>query len=96
MATLCFIPSLLEATAIAFIGYGLFGMPLSLCFTMGFGISCISPSVMIPGLINLLHRGFGHTNKYAAHLSQQAHSMILFALFSFLFARLLHLVIMGW
>jgi solute carrier family 9B (sodium/hydrogen exchanger), member 1/2 len=59
VVTLSFIPSILEATIHALIAYALFGMPMSLCFAMAFAVSCISPSVMIPGLINLLHRGFG-------------------------------------
>ena len=40
--------------------YWLFGMPVLLCFTLAYVISCISPSVMIPGLISLMDRGYGH------------------------------------
>ena len=59
MLFLAFVPQIFEAVTIALIAWGLFGMPLSLCFAMAFTISCISPSVMVPGLINLTEKGYG-------------------------------------
>jgi Kef-type K+ transport system membrane component KefB len=41
------------------IAYGLFDMPMPFCFALGYICSCISPSVMVPGLINLTERGYG-------------------------------------
>lgn len=59
---LSFLPSLCEATLIAFISYGIFGWPLPICFSMAFIISCISPSVVVPGLIALNDQGYGRKN----------------------------------
>jgi len=59
VAFLAFLPQIFEAVTIALIAWGLFGMPMSLCFAMAFTISCISPSVMVPGLINLNDKGYG-------------------------------------
>ncbi|CDW89456.1 mitochondrial sodium hydrogen exchanger nha2 [Stylonychia lemnae] len=59
VAFLAFVPQIFEAVTIALIAYGLFDMPMSLCFAMAFTISCISPSVMVPGLINLSDKGYG-------------------------------------
>jgi solute carrier family 9B (sodium/hydrogen exchanger), member 1/2 len=41
------------------IAYGLFDMPIVFCFAMGYIVSCISPSVMVPGLITLVQKGYG-------------------------------------
>ena len=60
MLTLCTIPQTFEALTLAFVAYGLFNMPFSLCFALAYAIACISPSVMIPGLISLMERGYGH------------------------------------
>jgi len=59
VAFLAFVQQIFEAVTIALIAWGLFGMPKSLCFAMAFTISCISPSVMVPGLINLSDKGYG-------------------------------------
>ena len=46
-------PSWAEAIVIAFIIRGLFGYPYSICWAQAFLIACISPSIMVPGIINL-------------------------------------------
>ena len=34
-------------------------MPLPVCYALAYIISCISPSVVVPGLISLNDRGYG-------------------------------------
>lgn len=53
------IPSWCEAITIAFIVRNLFEMPYDLCFAIAFLIACISPSIMVPGLISLVEQGYG-------------------------------------
>lgn len=59
MVLLTFVPQTFECMLFAGIAYGLFDMPIVFCFAMGYIISCISPSVMVPGLITLLQKGYG-------------------------------------
>lgn len=35
-------------------------MPFILCLTLAYSIACVSPSVMIPGLMGLMDKGYGH------------------------------------
>jgi NhaP-type Na+/H+ or K+/H+ antiporter len=53
IALLSTVPQLVEATTAAFITYGLYGYPISICFCLGYTLACISPSIIVPGLINL-------------------------------------------
>jgi NhaP-type Na+/H+ or K+/H+ antiporter len=56
---LTILPQSFESLVFSFIIYGFFNMPFSFCFALGYIISCISPSVMVPGLISLNERGYG-------------------------------------
>ena len=56
---LCTIPSAIEANVIAWIAYGLFHMPVAVCYAMAFTISCISPSILVPGCISINDKGYG-------------------------------------
>jgi len=56
---LSFAPSWAEAIVIAFTIRGLFGYPYSICWATAFLIACISPSIMVPGIINLQQQGYG-------------------------------------
>jgi hypothetical protein len=54
-----FIPQTLEAAVVAGIAKACFGMPTEVCFALGYILACISPSIVVPGLIQLNDRGFG-------------------------------------
>jgi len=54
-----FLPQLVEATIIAVISRYLLDMPWPPCFLLGFTLSCISPSVLVPALVGLLEKGYG-------------------------------------
>ncbi|CDW72201.1 mitochondrial sodium hydrogen exchanger 9b2 [Stylonychia lemnae] len=56
---LSFVPQQLEAMTIAALAYKLLELPLIMCFCLAYILSCISPSVMVPGLMNLLEKGYG-------------------------------------
>ncbi|CDW74209.1 cpa1 family transporter: sodium ion proton [Stylonychia lemnae] len=53
VAALSIIPLMCEALTIALIAYALFKMPMSLCFALGFSISCIGIAVMVPTHLNI-------------------------------------------
>jgi len=59
---LALMPSLCEAIADGIAGHFLLDLPWLWSFMLGFIISAISPSILIPGLLNLQEHGFG-TNK---------------------------------
>ncbi|CDW88253.1 mitochondrial sodium hydrogen exchanger 9b2 [Stylonychia lemnae] len=67
VAALSIIPQICEVITIALISYGLFKMPITLCFTLGYSIACLGPSVMIPVHLYLNGQGYG---KDKAILSQ--------------------------
>jgi hypothetical protein len=56
---LSFLPQIFEAITIAFIAKRLFDMPIVVAFALAFTVACVSPSVMVPGLINLNEKGYG-------------------------------------
>ena len=37
----------------------MFGVPLSVCYTLGYLLACVSPSVIVPSLISLVELGYG-------------------------------------
>eukprot|EP00347_Sterkiella_histriomuscorum_P000158 403376950 len=53
------VPSTIEALVITAVAYLIFQMPLIVCLCMGFILSAISPSVMVPGLMALSEKGYG-------------------------------------
>ncbi len=60
-----FIPQFFEATAIALVAHGLFDMPFSVSYTLGYNLACISPSIIVPGLMSLNERGYGREKNFA-------------------------------
>jgi NhaP-type Na+/H+ or K+/H+ antiporter len=63
-----FIPQLFEATVVAFMAQGLFDMPLSMGYVLGYNLACISPSIVVPGLMSLNDRGYGKKKNIASTL----------------------------
>jgi len=55
--TVC--PQTLEAFCGACMGMLVFRMPFGIAYTLGYTLSCISPSVLVPCLVTLLERGYG-------------------------------------
>lgn len=53
------IPQTIEAFTGALVGMGIFPMPFGISYTLGYTLSCISPSVLVPCLVGLLERGYG-------------------------------------
>jgi NhaP-type Na+/H+ or K+/H+ antiporter len=56
---LTLLPQSFEASAVAFTSLGLIGMPLSLCFALGFIIGAVSPAVLVPSCMILQEKGYG-------------------------------------
>jgi NhaP-type Na+/H+ or K+/H+ antiporter len=59
IALVTVIPQTIEAFSIACLGTIIFDMPFGISYTLGYTLSCISPSVIVPCLVSLLERGFG-------------------------------------
>lgn len=53
------IPQTVEAFTIAILGMIIFDMPFGISYTLGYTLSCISPSVIVPCLVTLLETGYG-------------------------------------
>jgi len=62
IARLAFLPCLSEGIIDGIVGHFLLDLPWEWSFMLGFVISAISPSILVPGLLNLQEHGFG-TNK---------------------------------
>ena len=50
---LTLMPQAFEATGVALISLALIGMPLSLCYALGFTIGAVSPAVLVPSCMLL-------------------------------------------
>ena len=50
---LTIIPQICEATTVALTAQLLFGMPLYLCFALGFCLGAVSPAVLVPSLLKI-------------------------------------------
>jgi NhaP-type Na+/H+ or K+/H+ antiporter len=48
-----------EACTVALMTYIIFGMPLSLCFALGFILGAVSPAVLVPSCMILQEQGYG-------------------------------------
>lgn len=59
---LAFLPCLFEGIIEGLVGHFLLDIPWLWSFLLGFVLSAVSPSILIPGLLNLKEHGFG-TNK---------------------------------
>lgn len=44
---------------IALIAYGLFGMPIELCFTMGYAMATVAATIVVPILMKWNDKGYG-------------------------------------
>jgi hypothetical protein len=44
---------------VAGLAYKFLDLPIIMCFCLAYILSCISPSVMVPGLLNLTEKGYG-------------------------------------
>jgi len=62
IARLAFLPCLSEGIIDGIVGHFLLDLPWEWSFMLGFVVSAISPSILIPGLLNLQEHGFG-TNR---------------------------------
>ena len=56
---LTFIPQLTEAWTVALTAYGLYDLPIYLCFSLGFVIGAVSPAVLVPSWMYLQENGYG-------------------------------------
>jgi hypothetical protein len=56
---LTFLPQTIEANLAAWIAFGLFDMPIAVCYAFGYLLACISPRVTIPALLSLTKHGYG-------------------------------------
>jgi NhaP-type Na+/H+ or K+/H+ antiporter len=43
-------------------------MPIDVAFTLGFNLACISPSIVVPGLMALNNKGYGRKKNIAGIL----------------------------
>lgn len=50
---LTMVPQTFEANIVALISYKLFAIPIAACYCIAYVVSCISPSVMVPGIMAL-------------------------------------------
>ncbi|XP_047741012.1 sodium/hydrogen exchanger 9B2-like [Hyalella azteca] len=56
---LAFVPSLVESTTVAIVAHFLLGFPWLWSFMLGFIVAAISPSVVVPCLLQLSQQGYG-------------------------------------
>lgn len=56
---LIFLPSSFESTTVAFISQSIFGLPIALAFALGFVFAAVSPSILVPLVMNLHMEGYG-------------------------------------
>ena len=52
-------PGISEAIVAGVVAHGLFGMPLTLSFALGFILAAVSPAVVVIGMFDLGRRGYG-------------------------------------
>lgn len=43
-------------------------MPINVGYTLGYNLACISPSIVVPGLMSLNDRGYGREKNFAGTL----------------------------
>jgi hypothetical protein len=59
VALITVVPQTCEAFVVAVLGTWIFQMPFGISYCLGYTLSCISPSVVVPCLVGLLERGYG-------------------------------------
>ena len=84
---LTFLPQLWEATTAALVSYGLYQMPIFVCFSLGAVIGAVSPAVLVPLWMHLQDLGYGvdkgiPTTLIAATSFDNIVAIILFGVFS--------------
>ena len=47
---------------------GLFDMPIAICYSLGYALACISPSIIVPGCMSLHERGYGRKKGIASSM----------------------------
>jgi NhaP-type Na+/H+ or K+/H+ antiporter len=62
------VPQFFEATIVALIAHELFGMPINVGYVLGYNLACISPSILVPGVMNLHDKGYGRSKNIAGIL----------------------------
>jgi hypothetical protein len=60
---LVLVPQAVESNTVAWLARHFFDMPISVCYTLGYVIAAVSPSVTVPTLISLSERGYGGKNR---------------------------------
>lgn len=65
---LIFLPGLCEVFVIAILAQSIFGMPIALCFTMGFIMAAAGPAIILSGMTDLTGKGYGVGTGVAALL----------------------------
>eukprot|EP00347_Sterkiella_histriomuscorum_P019238 403342411 len=68
MVFMSFVPQVCEATVVAFLAKNLFDMPLTMGYVLGYNLACISPSILVPGLMSLNDRGYAKKNNLSGTL----------------------------
>ena len=48
--------------------HSLFKMPIYVGYSLGYNLACISPSIIVPGLMSLNDRGYGKSKNIAGTL----------------------------
>lgn len=64
-----FIPLMFEATTAALIAMGIFGMPIGIAFSLGFGVSAIAAAIVVPLLMKWDQCGYGRSKGLAGSLT---------------------------
>lgn len=59
MALVIITPQLFEATAIALVSHGLFHMPMSVSFCLGYCVATVAGSLVVPGMLSFIEKGLG-------------------------------------
>lgn len=64
-----FIPLMFEATTIALIAMGIFGMPIGIAFSLGFAVSALAVAIVAPLLMKWDQCGYGRSKGFAGSLT---------------------------
>lgn len=56
---LTLIPGIVEAFTVAGASVWIIGMPLTLALSLGFILAAVSPAIVVPGMMQLQHLGYG-------------------------------------
>jgi hypothetical protein len=62
------VPQFFEASIVALVAHALFDMPINVGYVLGYNLACISPSIIVPGLMSLYDRGYAREKNIAGTL----------------------------